>query len=83
LKEGIDMEAVVGLIAPRPLLTMTGTEDEGSPISGVNKINDFVGQLYKLYNAESEFQGLTYPDVGHDFTPEMWEMMLKWFGEKL
>ncbi len=83
LKEGIDMEAVVGLIAPRPLLTMTGTEDEGSPLPGVNKINNFAAKLYKLYKAENEFQGLTYPGLGHDFTPEMWETMLSWFREKL
>ncbi|UCC96503.1 MAG: dienelactone hydrolase family protein, partial [Phycisphaerales bacterium] len=35
LKEKIDAESVIALIAPRPHLTLTGDSDEGSPADGV------------------------------------------------
>jgi len=74
-----DTEAVVSLIAPRPLLTLTGDSDGGSPISGVEKINSFVRKIYDLYGASDRFRGLVYPGVGHEYTPEMWREMLDWF----
>ncbi len=83
LDTGIDMEAVVGLIAPRPLLTLTGDQDGGSPISGVNHINTFVQKVYDLYGVSDQFKGLVYPGVGHKYTPEMWEETLAWFEKHL
>ena len=83
LQEGIDMEAVVGLIAPRPLLTLTGDQDEGSPIDGVNTINRFVARLYSLYNSSEQFRGVVYKGVGHQYTPEMWKETLAWFDKYL
>lgn len=82
LDHGIDMEAVVGLIAPRPLLTLTGDQDEGSPAEGVRIINNFVKKLYALHNSPKEFKGVLYPGVGHKFTPEMWKEALTWFDKK-
>jgi dienelactone hydrolase len=74
-----DTEAVVSLIAPRPLLTLSGGEDSGSPVSGVNKINEIAKKVYDLYGKDEQFKGVVYPGVGHQYTPEMWREMLDWF----
>ncbi|HON68108.1 MAG TPA: dienelactone hydrolase family protein [Phycisphaerae bacterium] len=83
LKEGIDMESVVALVAPRPHLTLTGDRDDGSPVSGVRTINRFAQHVYRLYGCEEDFRGIVYPDTGHAFTPQMWHEMLAWFDSKL
>jgi len=78
-----DTEAVVSLIAPRPLLTLTGDQDTGSPVEGVHLINRTVQQVYVLYDKPERFQGLIYPGVGHDYTPQMWEETLGWLDRWL
>lgn len=83
LKEGIDMEAVVSLIAPRPLLTLTGDRDGGSPADGVIAINTFAEKIFGLYNLKGNFQGILYPGVAHQYTPEMWKETLAWFKKHL
>ena len=83
LKEKIDAEAIVGLVAPRPLLTLTGGRDAGSPVEGVRKINTFVSGLYRLYGAKERFQGVVYPRVGHVYTRAMWDEMSAWFQKYL
>ena len=83
LREGIDMEEVVGLIAPRPLLTMTGDHDDGSPVSGVRKINAFQESLYRLYGRPEHFRGIVYTDTGHAYTAEMWRETLEWLSKNL
>ena len=72
LADGIDAESIVGLIAPRPLLTLTGDKDPGSPAAGVGIINRFQEDLYNLYGKSDNFQGLIYPGVKHAFTRKMW-----------
>ena len=83
LKEKIDAESVVGLIAPRPLLTLTGDKDGGSPADGVRLINAFQEYLYKLYGKAENFKGLIYKGVGHEYTPEMWKETLSWLKKHL
>jgi dienelactone hydrolase len=83
LKEKIDAESVVGLIAPRPLLTLTGDKDAGSPSDGVRLINAFQEYLYKLYEKPENFRGLLYKSVGHEYTPEMWQETLNWLKKNL
>ncbi|NVL90771.1 MAG: dienelactone hydrolase family protein [Desulfobacterales bacterium] len=83
LKERIDTESVVGLIAPRPHLTLTGEQDEGSPADGVRIINTFQKHLYNCYGKENNFCGILYPGVGHAYTPEMWEETLRWLEKHL
>lgn len=78
-----DTEGVVSLIAPRPLLTLTGDKDEGSPASGVRTINSFVAEVYQLYEKEERFRGTVYPGIGHDYTPEMWQETLSWLDRWL
>ena len=83
LKERIDTESVIGLIAPRPHLTLTGDQDEGSPADGVGIINAFQEDLYKCYGKKQNFRGVLYPDVDHTYTPEMWAETLRWLEKHL
>jgi len=78
-----DTEAVVSLIAPRPLLTLTGDRDGGSPISGVTTINSFVAGIYSLYGKDECFRGIVYPGVGHRYTAKMWRETLSWLDRWL
>jgi len=83
LKEKIDAESVIGLIAPRAHLTLTGDEDFGSPADGVRIINAFQEQVYKLYGVEGHFRGVLYRGVAHTYTPEMWQETLHWLKKHL
>ena len=83
LKERIDTESVIGLIAPRPHLTLTGDQDEGSPADGVQIINAFQEDLYKCYGKNQNFRGLLYAGVDHTYTPQMWEETLRWLQTHL
>jgi dipeptidyl aminopeptidase/acylaminoacyl peptidase len=78
-----DTEAVVTLIAPRPILFLTGDKDPGSPIDGVRTIESTVRKAYKLYGQEDQFESVIYPGVGHEYTRNMWERMLKWMDKHL
>lgn len=83
LKEKIDSESVVGLIAPRPHLTLTGDKDETSPADGIQIINDFQRHLYRLYGKEENYRGVIYPRVGHLYSPEMWQETIVWLKKHL
>jgi dienelactone hydrolase len=73
-----DTEAVVALIAPRPVLFMTGDQDSGSPPDGIRKIEQAVRPVYRLYGRDQGFQSIIYPGLGHVYTPEMWGRTLEW-----
>lgn len=77
-----DTEAVIALAAPRPMLFMTGDLDGGSPVAGVKRLGDIIGQVYALHGdaAKVKFENTIYPGLGHVYTPEMWEKMEAWFG---
>jgi len=83
LKEKIDAESVVGLIAPRAHLTLTGDSDKGSPVDGVITINEFQKKLYQLYKKPGNFKGLIYKDTGHVYSEEMWAETMRWLKKNL
>lgn len=78
-----DTEAVIALIAPRPVLFMTGDQDGGSPPSGIRTIDAKVRPVYGLYGAPDHFVNEIYPGLGHVYTPEMWGKMLAWMEAHL
>lgn len=78
-----DTEAVVSLIAPRPMLFMTGDQDGGSPISGVRKIGGIVSQVYGVYQRPEHFENEIYPGIGHVYAPIMWRHTLAWLEKHL
>jgi len=83
LLRAFDTEAIVSLIAPRPLLTLTGGRDPGSPRDGVERVNRFCRDVYRLYGRPDAFAATVYPRVGHKFTPTMWRRMVAWFDANL
>jgi hypothetical protein len=79
----LDTEAVVSLIAPRPLLTLTGDRDGGSPADGVRAIQRACARVYALYGRRSRFDGVLLPRTGHVYTGAMWRRVLAWFDVHL
>lgn len=78
-----DTEAVLSLIAPRPILFMTGDEDIGSPVSGIRAIDEKVRPVYELYGKGNAFVNIIYPHTGHVYTPDMWKKMQEWMQKEL
>ena len=78
-----DTEAVVALLAPRPVLLMNGDQDGGSPVDGIHTIESVVRQVYGLYGQEEAFQSVVYPGQGHVYTPAMWAKTLDWMAARL
>lgn len=78
-----DTEAVVSLIAPRPVMFLNGDQDAGSPVKGIREIGRVVRRAYALYGKEAKFRSLISTGVGHDYTPVMWGRMLNWMDDQL
>jgi len=78
-----DTEAVVALIAPRPVLFLNGDQDTGSPVAGIRTIEAVVRPLYGLYGCEAKFQSAVFPGLGHVYTAEMWARTLAWLVQNL
>ena len=78
-----DTEAIVALLAPRPVLFLTGDQDPGSPVDGIQAIEAAVRPVYGLYGKTQDFQSVIYPGVAHVYTPDMWARTLAWMDERL
>lgn len=78
-----DTEAMIALIAPRPVLFLTGDKDDGSPAEGIRVIETKVRPVYELHHAAANFQNVLYPGVGHVYLPEMWQRMFSWMDRHL
>jgi dienelactone hydrolase len=78
-----DIEAVIALIAPRPVLFQNGDLDNGSPVGGIRVIESAARPAYRLYGKENELQNLIYHGQGHVYTPKMWAKTLAWMDEHL
>jgi dienelactone hydrolase len=78
-----DAESIVACIAPRPLLTLTGDSDDGSPVRGVHAINEAVASVYGAMGRPEAFRSVVYPDTGHVYTASMWDETLAWFQRAL
>lgn len=78
-----DTEAVMGLIAPRPFLALTGDSDKGSPLSGMIVLQKKLDTIYSLYDKKENFRSIIYPNTEHVFTNEMKMEMLQWFEKHL
>lgn len=78
-----DTEAVMGLIAPRPFLVLTGDSDAGSPLSGMITLEKKLRKVYSLYGKEENFKSVIYENTGHVYTDQMKMEMLRWFEKNL
>lgn len=83
LLKHFDTEAVVALIAPRPVLFLTGDLDPGSPADGIKVIEATAGGLFAAVGAKDQFRSVRYPDVAHVYTPAMRTEMLAWLAKWL
>ena len=78
-----DTEAVMGLMAPRPFLALTGDSDGGSPLSGIKVLEQKLNTVYSLYGEQENFKSIIYPETGHIYTDDMKIEMLDWFKKYL
>jgi lysophospholipase L1-like esterase/dienelactone hydrolase len=78
-----DSEGVLSLVAPRPLLALTGDLDKGSPADGIRVLEDQLKKVYAANGAADRFRNVIYPNTGHVYTPEMRSEMLAWFDKWL
>lgn len=78
-----DTEAVMGLIAPRPFLVLTGDSDSGSPISGMKTLEKKLDAVYSLYKQNEKFKSIIYSNTGHVYTDDMKIEMVNWFEKYL
>lgn len=78
-----DSEAVVGLIAPRAFLALTGERDSTSPPAGMRILEEKCSRIWSLYGANDRFRSIIYKNVPHQYTSEMKKEMAAWFARWL
>lgn len=78
-----DTEAVMALIAPRPFLALTGDSDSGSPVSGMQVLEEKLNDVYHMYNQRDLFKSIIYENTGHVYTDGMKIEMVNWFKKHL
>ena len=59
-----DTEAVIALIAPRPVLFQNGDQDNGSPADGIRAIEAAARPAYRLHGKENRIAELYLPRPG-------------------
>ncbi|MSU65063.1 MAG: dienelactone hydrolase [Opitutus sp.] len=78
-----DTEAIHALVAPRPHLELSGDQDPGTPLDGVETLERKVGQVYRLYGKPENFNSIVYAKTGHEYLPDMRDRMIAWFEQHL
>jgi len=78
-----DTEAIYSLIAPRPMLMLSGDRDGGAPTDGIYVLEKKLGSVYDLYGRRDDFRSIIYQDTGHEYLPEMKDQMVQWFERHL
>lgn len=78
-----DTEAIYSLIAPRPMLMLSGDQDGGAPTDGVITLERKLRAVYRLHGNSDLFRSVLYKDTGHEYLPEMKENMVRWFERHL
>jgi hypothetical protein len=83
LKAGLDMEALIALVAPRPQIVLCGGDDALSPPDGIPILSDFTRAVYHVYGAEGYFEPHIYPGLDHVYTVEMFTELLAFLKKHL
>jgi dienelactone hydrolase len=78
-----DTEAIYSLVAPRPMLMLSGDQDGGAPTDGVETLEHKLAQVYGLYHQPEHFRSVVYKNTGHEYLPEMKAEMVAWFEKYL
>jgi len=78
-----DGPQMLPLIAPRPLLVISGEKDPINPIEGVKLCEESAKAAYEKAGAAEKFSLLIEPDTGHGVTKEAHAAAMKWFEKWL
>jgi predicted dienelactone hydrolase len=78
-----DTEAIHALVAPRPHLELSGDQDPGAPLDGVETLERKVSAVYRLYGQPENFRSVVWRNTGHEYLPEMRDRMIAWFETHL
>lgn len=78
-----DTEAIHALVAPRPHLELSGDQDPGAPLDGVETLERKLGSIYRLYGKPENFRSVVWTRTGHEYLPEMRDRMIAWFEQHL
>lgn len=78
-----DTEAIYALVAPRPMLQLSGDEDRNAPPDGIEVLEQKIGAVYKLYGQPENFQSVLYKNTGHEYLSDMKRRMAEWFEKHL
>jgi hypothetical protein len=78
-----DTEAIYALVAPRPMLQLSGDQDGGAPTDGIVVLEKKLAAVYGLYGQAPRFRSVVYRGTGHEYLPEMKAEMLAWFEKYL
>lgn len=78
-----DSEAIYSLVAPRPMLMLSGDQDYNAPPDGIEVLEQKIGAVYRLYGKSDSFRSVLYKNTGHEYLPEMKTEMIEWFQRHL
>lgn len=78
-----DAEAIYALVAPRPMLMLSGDEDYNAPPDGIAVLETKLDAVYRLYDRPQNFRSVLYEHTGHEYLPEMRAEMIAWFKKAL
>ena len=83
LDEGLPVrEALVQVAQGQDLDGGEGPEREAAH-DGIEFLENFLGDTYKLYGKPENFVSVLYANTGHEYLPEMRVRMLEWFRKHL
>lgn len=74
-----EQDALIALIAPRPLLLLAATRDNCFPFDGAREVYERVKGIYELLGA-GEKVAFEYVDAPHSFTDELRIATLRWLS---
>ncbi len=83
LLKHFDTEAIYALVAPRPMLQLSGDQDRNAPPDGIEVLEKKIGAVYRLYDKPDNFRSVLYKNTGHEYLPEMRTAMAEWFVRHL
>lgn len=78
-----DTEAIYALVAPRPMLMLSGDRDAGLPLDGIEVLEKKLAAVYHLHEAPAAFRSVVYRNTAHEYLPEMKDEMARWFERTL
>ncbi len=78
-----DGPAMLPLIAPRPLLSISGENDDHCPLPGVKIAAEAARKAYKDAGAEDHFVLRVQEKTGHRVNPDSEQAAIEWFAKWL